>query len=83
MPETTTQLPDHMTLADYDLTGFVPGFPPWGAAVAECIDRQVTASADCARCGHPGLRYLPYHHATARRYRAFGQCPRCRHAEEI
>lgn len=79
----TTQPPDLATLADHDLTGYRPGYPPWGAAVAECIDRQVTVSADCARCGQRGLRYLPFHHASARVYRAFGQCPRCRHCEEL
>jgi hypothetical protein len=60
--------------------------PPTRAA--GCIDCDVASAATCERCGHHGLRYLPFTRPTGIRpqkieYIALAECPRCGYSVEF
>ena len=78
---TSTPAPPRLTIADYDLDGYAPGFPAWGNPEVRAIDAECAADGECERCESVGGYYRAYHTTTT--YRAFFVCRQCGHTEEF
>ncbi|HKA95275.1 MAG TPA: hypothetical protein VKD66_03330 [Streptosporangiaceae bacterium] len=66
-----------------ELEGYKRGEPPWANRDNRDIDAEVCAAGSCNACQHDGLRWVPFYSKEHRSYRAFAECPACRHAEEF